>query len=184
MSLRLMLFSRSRCAAADVFSRSRCAAALLAVSGALAACQAPPPRFSGGGGGGAGQGDAAAAASCRQQAEDVYNAQNRSARIQVDTRDTPFSGAYTPNMTSRGLSDRYAMDAMIGDCMRNASRREAGPDLSATPASAQPGAQAPARAANRLSAGPAGGPPAATVTGTASGVPLERAPPPPPPVRP
>ena len=60
MSLRLMLFSRSRCAAA-----------LLAVSGALAACQAPPPRFSGGGGGGAGQGDAAAATSCRQQAEDV-----------------------------------------------------------------------------------------------------------------
>ncbi len=96
---------------------------------ALAACQAPPaPRVSAGPGAG-GPADPAAVAYCRQQAEDVYNAQNRGARLQTSNRDTPFSGAYTPNTTTRGLSDRYAMDAMIGDCIRNAANRQAGPDL-------------------------------------------------------
>lgn len=153
------------------------------VLGILAGCQAPPPRVSGGAGG-AGQGDAAAATYCRQQAEDVYNAQNRGARLQSDTRDTPFSGAYIPNTTSRGLSDRFAMDSMIGECMRNASRRDAGPDLGNASGQAQPAVQAPVRAANRLSSGPAGGPPASAAAPAASGAPLERAPPPPSPARP
>ncbi len=160
------------------------AIALLAAPllGALSACQAPPPRITSGGAGGGGPIDAAAAAQCRQQAEDAYNAQNRSARLQTDSRDTPFSGTYNPNATTRGLSDRYAMDAMIGDCMRNAAKRQAGPDLGTTPAQAQPAGQA--RAVSRLPAGPAGGPPASSVSVAPVGAPLDRAPPPPAPARP
>ncbi len=151
--------------------------ALLAPLAALAACQAPPPRISAGGGG---PSDPNAAAYCRQQAEDVYNAQNRGARFQTDNRDSPFSGAYSPNTASRGLSDRYAMDNMVRDCMRNSAARQANPEAQAAPTSAPTSAPAQtARPASRLSAGPAGGPPASSVAAPA-GVPLERAPPPPP----
>ncbi len=154
---------------------------------ALAACQAPPPRVSGGGGGAAsGQADPATIAYCRQQAEDVYNAQNRGARLQLSTSDSPFSSSPAPVSATRGLADRYAMDAMIGDCIRNAANRLMGPDTGAAPAQAQPVVQA--RAGSRpaspppLPSGPAGGPPVSAAP--VSGVPLERAPPPPPPVRP
>lgn len=160
------------------------ALALLAAPllGALSACQAPPPRISGGAGG-SGAVDAAAAAQCRQQAEDMFNAQNRSARIQIDSRDTPFSGAYNSSGPTRGLSDRYAMDSMIGDCIRNAANRQAGPDLGT--AQGQPAAAGqPVRAATRLPSGPAGGPPASSAATAPAGVPLERAPPPPTPARP
>lgn len=173
------------------------AAPLLSV---VAACQAPPSRPVGAGGGGAGA-DPAVAAYCRQRAEEVYNTQNRSARIQTDSRDSPFSGSYVPSVTSRGLSDRYAMDAMISDCMRNSSARAGGMDPEVTMGTQQP----PARAANRQVSGqalaqpggklpvpppaqPTGSAPQSTApqgagTGAATGVPLDRAPPPPPPVR-
>lgn len=160
------------------------AIALLAAPllGALSACQAPPPRAAGGGGGGAsGAADAAVVAACRQQAEDVYSAQNRSARLQSSTRDSPFSASPAPVAATGGLSDRYAMDAMVGDCIRNASRRPAGPDLSPTPVAAPVAA---ARPASRLPSGPAGGPPASSATSSPGGTPLDRAPPPPAPVRP
>ena len=153
--------------------------------GALAACQAPPPRVSGGGGA-AGPSDPSTAAYCRQQAEDVFNAQNRSARLQVNTYDSPFSGGPAPVSATRGLSDRFSMDMMISDCMRNAASRQAGPDVGTAPVQGQAATQSAAqRPANRLPSGPAGGPPISATNAVApAAAPLERAPPPPAPVRP
>jgi hypothetical protein len=154
-----------------------------------AACQQAPSSYGGAPGGAPGGGtsvraDAAAIAYCRQQAEDVYNAQHRSARIQSDTRDSPFSGAYLAGSSSRTLSDRYAMDTMIGDCLRNSAARQAGADTSVTAGQATTPAAAPTAAPARpLPSGPAGGPPVAARTSAPAGVPLERAPPPPPPAR-
>ena len=108
----------------------------------LAGCQGPPPAPTA-----ATRADLAASAYCRQRAEEVYNAQNRGARYQTDNRDTPFSGAYVPSVTSRGLSDRYALDSMVSECVRNsAANRDAGPEPTAPsqPAPAAP-ATAPAR---------------------------------------
>lgn len=135
------------------------------VLGLLAACQAPQPRATTGLA--AGRADPSAAAYCRQRAEEMYAAQNRSARIQSDSRDTPFSGAYTGSTPNRGLSDMHAMDTMIGDCIRTTGNRDAGPDLSTTPA--QPAA--------RRAASPSDLRPASTVSPAAA--PLDRAPPPP-----
>lgn len=105
----------------------------------LAACQGPPPAPTG-----VTRADQAALAYCRQRAEEVYNAQHRGAGFQTDNRDTPFSGAYVPSVTSRGLADRYAMDAMVADCVRNSTaNRDAGPEPTA-PAPA-PAPAAPAR---------------------------------------
>jgi len=114
----------------------------------LAGCQGPPPAPVG-----ATRADQAAAAYCRQRAEDVYTTQNRSARLQTDNRDTPFSGAYVPNVTSRGLADRYALDSMVSECVRNsAANRDAGPEPTMTnPAGTNPAAPAapPAAPARR-----------------------------------
>ena len=104
----------------------------------LAGCQGPPPAPTG-----AARADLAAAAYCRQRAEEVYNVQNRGARYQSDNRDTPFSASYVPSVTSRGLSDRYALDAMVSECVRNsAASRDAGPEP-ATPNPAGPNPPGP-----------------------------------------
>lgn len=99
---------------------------------ALAACQnEPAPVIAGGGlgsvfgggggiGGGVGQTDAATRAACTQHAEDVYNQRNRGEIYTPQSSvNTPFSANYNPGVTTRGLSDRYARDSMIRDCVRN-----------------------------------------------------------------
>jgi len=158
----------------------------------LAACQAPAPRATGGS-----AGDPQAAAFCRQRAEEVFNAQNRSARIQSDNRDTPFSGSFVSGVTNRGLSDRFALDQMVSDCMRNAANRQSGPDGEATQQGAQANPSAGARpapatapATARALAQPGSGsapvqPTSANAPASPSpgGAPLDRAPPPPPPAR-
>ncbi|MSP04341.1 MAG: hypothetical protein EXR05_03670 [Acetobacteraceae bacterium] len=141
------------------------------VLGLLTACQAPAPRPTTGLA--AGRADPGAAAFCRQRAEEMYAAQNRGARIQSDTRDTPFSGAYAGGAPSRGLSDVHAMDTMIGDCIRSSASRDAGPDLSTTPRT-QPAIR---RASSPADLRPASPPP--SPSGAALSAPPDRAPPPP-----
>jgi hypothetical protein len=87
----------------------------------LAACHAPPPPAAAVAG--SSRADQATAAYCRQRAEEVYLTQNRDALYRTDNRDSPFAGAYVPSVTSRGLSDRYAQDRMIADCIRNTGER-------------------------------------------------------------
>ncbi len=139
--------------------------ALLAVPvlGLLAACQAPMPRPTTGLA--ARRAHPAAAAYCRQRAEEMYAAQNRGARLQSDLRDTPFSGAYIPNATNRGLSDLHAMDTMIANCIRSNADRDAGLELS-NPDPAQPATRPAAR-------------PTSPADPRTAAAPLDRAPPPP-----
>jgi len=156
------------------------AAPLLAV---LAACQAPPARVASTSGGG---GDPQVAAFCRQRAEEVFNAQNRSARIQSDNRDTPFSGSFVSGVTNRGLSDRFAMDQMVSDCMRNNANRQTGPDGDGVQPGAPAAAARPVAAPARALAQPGSGTPPlqpASANAPPTGAPLDRAPPPPSPVR-
>ena len=93
----------------------------------LSACQSPSPALfrsaTGPGGAQSSRADAATQAFCRQRAEEVYTSRNRGALYQSDSRDSPFSASYVPSVTSRGLSDRYAMDEMVADCIRNTGER-------------------------------------------------------------
>jgi hypothetical protein len=79
----------------------------------LSGCDAGPPS-------GQARADAATQAACRQRAEQAYEQQNRgqiySPASQVNT---PYSGNYVPDVTSRGLSDVFAHDRMVSDCVRN-----------------------------------------------------------------
>lgn len=89
---------------------------------ALAACAAPPPPVSlGSAGESAGQtrADAAVRAACREHADAVYERQNRDTIYTISSRDTPYSANYTPGVMDRGLSQRYARDNMMRDCIRN-----------------------------------------------------------------
>jgi hypothetical protein len=80
---------------------------------ALSACDAGPPT-------GQSRADAATQAACRQRAEQAYEQQNRgqiySPASQVNS---PYSGNYVPDVTNRGLSDVFAHDRMVSDCVRN-----------------------------------------------------------------
>lgn len=87
----------------------------------VAACQAPPAPVAPAGR--EGRADAANIAHCRQRAEEIYVTRNRDALYRADSSATPFSGANLPSSSSRNLSDRYAMDRMIADCVRNTGER-------------------------------------------------------------
>jgi hypothetical protein len=80
---------------------------------ALSACDGAPPS-------GQAQADAATRAACRQRAEQAYEQQNRgqiySAQSQVNM---PYSANYVPDVPNRGLSDVFAHDRMVSDCVRN-----------------------------------------------------------------
>src|SRR4051794_13554942 len=59
-------------------------------------------------------------AACRQRAEDVYRQQNRGDIYSpASSVNTPFSSNYVPGITDRGLSQIYAHDRMVSDCVRN-----------------------------------------------------------------
>jgi hypothetical protein len=80
---------------------------------ALSACEAPPT-------GGQARADAATRTACEQRANQVYDQQNRgeiySPQSQVNT---PYSANYAPAGTDRGLSELFAHDRMVSDCVRN-----------------------------------------------------------------
>jgi hypothetical protein len=80
---------------------------------ALSACATPPQT-------GQAQADAATRAACQARAEQAYDQQNRdqiySPQSQVNT---PYSANYTPDVSNRGLSDLFAHDRMVSDCIRN-----------------------------------------------------------------
>jgi hypothetical protein len=80
---------------------------------ALAACDSPT-------GGGQAQADAQTRAACRARAEQVYEQQNRGAIYSPPPAvNTPYSGNFAPGMDDRGLSDLFAHDRLINDCIRN-----------------------------------------------------------------
>ena len=101
---------------------------VLAALVGLAACQGPPPSrgFSNGG-----SASAADAQACRQRADEVYLKQNRAELYRSDTyatsgRDSPFSIANLPGVTSRGLSGRYERDNLVSDCLNASGSNGAG----------------------------------------------------------
>jgi hypothetical protein len=111
---------------------------VLAAAVGLAACTAQPPRT---------RADAATAAACEQRADEVYLKQNRadlyrSDRYSTSTRDAPFASTGLPGVTTDGLSQRYARDTMISDCIRESSMDvQTGP--APAPAAPPTGAVAP-----------------------------------------
>lgn len=79
----------------------------------LSACQAPPS-------GGQARADAQTRAACEQRAEQVYEQQNRAEIYSPPSPvNTPYSANYLPDSSTRGLSDLFAHDRMISDCVRN-----------------------------------------------------------------
>jgi hypothetical protein len=80
---------------------------------ALSACAAPPSS-------GQAQADAQTRAACRQRADQAYDQQNRAAIFSPPSSvNTPFSSNYVPDNTTRGLSDLFAHDRLVSDCVRN-----------------------------------------------------------------
>jgi hypothetical protein len=82
---------------------------------ALTGCGFPPPQS---------EAERAAADGCRDDANRIYNAQNRYQLSERPSPDTPFSGSTPPPLPSDGLSDKYGYDQMVSDCLR---RNEAVP---------------------------------------------------------
>ena len=96
--------------------------AVLLASLALAACDGGGS-YGGGsgvGGGAISRSDAATLAACSQHADQVYDQRNRAAIYMPQSSvNTPYSANFTPEVTTRGLADRYSRDSMIRDCVRN-----------------------------------------------------------------
>jgi hypothetical protein len=65
-----------------------------------------------------------AQASCREDANRIYNTQNRYQLSERPSPDTPYSGATPPPLPGDGLSDRYGFDQMVSSCL---ARSEAVP---------------------------------------------------------
>jgi hypothetical protein len=94
----------------------------LAVLG-LTGCVAEPAPVS--------RADAATEAACRHRADQIYDQQNRGDIYRPPAAvNTPFSSNYLPGVSDRGLSEEYAHEKAISDCVRNtgtgSERGEAG----------------------------------------------------------
>jgi hypothetical protein len=64
--------------------------------------------------------DAETQAACRQRAEQAYEQQNRAEIFSPPSQvNTPYSANYVPGVSDRGLSDLFAHDRMVSDCVRN-----------------------------------------------------------------
>jgi len=79
-------------------------------------------------------------AACRHRADMVYEQQNRGAVYRTDIyagsqRDAPFAGTGSAGNPSTGLSDRYARDTMVDDCLNGMSN---GTDVTTEPAPPAP----------------------------------------------
>jgi hypothetical protein len=80
---------------------------------ALSACQGPPTS-------GQARADAQTRAACRQRADQAYEQTNRGDIYSPPSPvNTPYSANYVPDSNERGLSDLFAHDQMINDCVRN-----------------------------------------------------------------
>jgi hypothetical protein len=80
---------------------------------ALPACDHAPPSAQA-------QADAATRAACRQRAEQAYEQRNRGQIYSTQSQvNTPYSANYVPDVPNRGLSDVFAHDRMVSDCVRN-----------------------------------------------------------------
>jgi len=94
---------------------ARGAAALLGCL-ALGACSfgGPPPS-------GQALANRQTVAACRQRAEEVYDIQHRAELYRPPPAiNTPSSGDYAPgSLNDRRLSELYARDQLINDCIRN-----------------------------------------------------------------
>lgn len=97
---------------------------------ALAACQGPELS-------GQARADEQTRAACQRRAEEADKETHR-AEIYAPSPsvNTPYSADYVPGDTGRGLSDMFAQDRMVNDCIRNTGTQtdRAAP---ATPAPAQ-----------------------------------------------
>jgi outer membrane biogenesis lipoprotein LolB len=88
--------------------------ALIAAVFALSACDSGAQR------GGQAQADAQTTAACRQRADEVYDTQNRAEIYSPQSSvNTPYSANYTPGISDRGLSQLFAHDKIVSDCIRN-----------------------------------------------------------------
>jgi hypothetical protein len=87
---------------------------LLALSAlTLSACDNPPAT-------GQSRADAATRVACQNRAEEAYNQQNRGEIFSPQSQvNTPYSANYTPGIANRGLSELFAHDRMVSDCVRN-----------------------------------------------------------------
>jgi hypothetical protein len=93
--------------------RLACPMGILLGSLALSACATAPQSPQA-------QADAATRNACRQRAEQAYEQQNRAEIYSPPaTVNTPYSANYVPNQTDRGLSDLFAHDRLVSDCVRN-----------------------------------------------------------------
>ena len=81
---------------------------LLAV--ALAACTSGAPET---------ESQRSTAEACREQANTTYNIQNRDQIYRIYDRNTPNSGIGLLDNPTRQLSDSYAQQQMISNCIRN-----------------------------------------------------------------
>jgi hypothetical protein len=98
---------------------------------ALSACAGDAPS------GGQAQADASTNAACRQRADEVYDRQNRAEIYSpASSVNTPYSANYNSGISDRGLSDIFAHDKLVSDCVRNtgtgAERSLPPPDQPAT----------------------------------------------------
>ena len=108
-------------------------ATLLTCVVSLSACQAPQ--------GGQAQADAATRTACQQRANQAYDQQNRGEIFSPPANvNTPYSANVVPGQSDRGLSDLFAHDRMVSDCIRNTGT---GTERSPTPAATAPVAGAP-----------------------------------------
>lgn len=80
-------------------------------------------------------------AACRQRAEEFDNQRNRAEIYSPPPSvNTPYSANYLPDQADRGLSQMYAHDQLVNDCIRNTGT---GSERSQPPAEAP--VQAPPR---------------------------------------
>ena len=101
---------------------------------AVSACAGPPLS-------GQAEADAQTAAACRQRADQAYDQQNRAQIYSPPSSvNTPYSSNYVPDNTTRGLSDLFAHDRLVSDCVRNTGTTtdRTVPDSPSSPASPPP----------------------------------------------
>jgi hypothetical protein len=85
------------------------------------------------------QASAETRAACRQRAEQIYSQQNRGDIYRPPAAvNTPYSAGYMAGVSDRGLSDVFAHDRVVDDCVRNAGTGEQRSEVPVTPA---PGAR-------------------------------------------
>ena len=56
---------------------------------------------------------------CRQQANDIYDRQNRGEIYSVDPNWAPSSSYGLGSLPTNGLSDQYAHERLVDNCVRN-----------------------------------------------------------------